>query len=525
MRVTAPGAVMERGLIFREVRITPALWLLALAIACGAASGQVALFQDFDSGSLDVAGSAIDLSSPSAPVITLDPRNTWATYPSYWWWAHFRAEGLQGATPTFRIPQQTSGLTAQHRWLYSYDQTNWAYFDHGSVSSGVYQFSNNAAFAQDSVYVAVMLPYPVSRTDAYVASIKTSPYVRPTASADADLIIGRTLGTAGGNYYDELGRGVPSQNLYGFKITDVATGGPKTKIVVMVGNHSGEMLSHFPVEGLVDTLLSDSPKMAALRQKAEFYIYPQVDPEGRHVGFYRTSPVNPATDHNRLWSGFYGRGDPQFNPEVIAVEEAMRVDTDGSVEYFLDFHSMWDLIEGYPYSNIALSNSEFMLHLADREAQFVAGTRMREFNSGYAQGWASLPFADGGLGAVYSGTPEFGMIVGQTPERLQEIGANFALAFYDTLAAGLPTCEPGDADGDGDVDDDDLSIVLANWGLAPQGEEACRVGDFTGNGMVNDSDLSVVLAHWTGALSPAVPEPATLTVVALGAVALLRRKR
>ena len=53
---------------FREVLVVPALWLVALAIACGAASGQVALFQDFDSGSLDVANSLINLSNPSAPV-------------------------------------------------------------------------------------------------------------------------------------------------------------------------------------------------------------------------------------------------------------------------------------------------------------------------------------------------------------------------------------------------------------------------------------------------------------------------
>ena len=514
---------------FPRALIAPALWLLMLAVACGAASGQVALFQDFDSGSLDVVRSSINLSDPSAPVITLDPRNTWANRSSYWWWVHFRAEGLQDATPTFRITQRTSGLRSEHRWLYSYDQTHWSYFDHGSAAGGVYQFSNNAAFTQDSVYVADMLPYPVARTEAHVASIRTSPYVHPTASANADLVIGQTPGTAGGDYYGnpyytELGGEVPSQNLYAFKITDAAANGPKTKIVVMVGNHSGEMLSHYAVEGMVDKLISNDAEMAALRQAAEFYVYPQVDPEGRYVGFYRTSPINPETDHNRLWSDFYGRGDPQFNPEVLAVEQAMRTDTDGGAEYFLDFHSTWETLEGYPYCNIALSESAFLLHLADREPEFVDGMRTDPLNSAYSQGWAALSPAEGGLGAVYTGTPEFGMKPGQTPERLREIGAGFALAFYDTLAAGLPDCDPGDADGDGDVDDDDLSVVLANWDAVVVGEETCRLGDFTGNGVVNDSDLSVVLDNWTGPLNPPVPEPATVVIFALGALALRQRR-
>ncbi len=105
MRATALGGATERGQMFRGVLIGRTLWLLTVVAACGIASGQVTLFQDFDSGSLDVAGSVINLSNPSAPVITLDPRNTWDGLPSNWWWVHFRADGLQGATPRFRITQ------------------------------------------------------------------------------------------------------------------------------------------------------------------------------------------------------------------------------------------------------------------------------------------------------------------------------------------------------------------------------------------------------------------------------------
>ena len=83
-----------------------------------------------------------------------------------------------------------------------------------------------------------------------------------------------------------------------------------------------------------------------------------------------------------------------------------------------------------------------------------------------------------------------------------------------------PVCNPGDADDDGDVDDDDLSLLLANWG----GDVDCTKGEFSGEAPVNDDDLSLLLANWTGAVTP-VPEPATMTLLALGAWAALARRR
>ena len=81
-----------------------------------------------------------------------------------------------------------------------------------------------------------------------------------------------------------------------------------------------------------------------------------------------------------------------------------------------------------------------------------------------------------------------------------------------------PSCAPGDANGDGEVDDDDLSLLLANWG----GTVDCTLGEFSGAPPVDDDDLSLLLANWTGA-GP-VPEPITLTMLAVGAAALIRRR-
>jgi len=70
-----------------------------------------------------------------------------------------------------------------------------------------------------------------------------------------------------------------------------------------------------------------------------------------------------------------------------------------------------------------------------------------------------------------------------------------------TGAAGVPLAADGvvefhvlagDATGDAATDDNDLSILLANWGTGTTTGE----GDFTGDGSVNDDDLSILLGGW-----------------------------
>jgi len=101
--------------------------------------------------------------------------------------------------------------------------------------------------------------------------------------------------------------------------------------------------------------------------------------------------------------------------------------------------------------------------------------------------------------------------------------------YHDTEAGSQPfvlplggACSPGDADGDSDVDDDDLSLLLDNWGSETA---TCAQGEFSDEPPVNDDDLSLLLANWTGPIAAAVPEPVTLAVLGLAAPALLRIRR
>jgi probable HAF family extracellular repeat protein len=84
---------------------------------------------------------------------------------------------------------------------------------------------------------------------------------------------------------------------------------------------------------------------------------------------------------------------------------------------------------------------------------------------------------------------------------------------------------PGDANGDGKVDINDLTIVLTNYGKTGQvWSQGSMDGDPTGT--VDINDLTIVLTDYGKTYSAsmgikAVPEPATLVLLAIGAIGLL----
>ena len=85
----------------------------------------------------------------------------------------------------------------------------------------------------------------------------------------------------------------------------------------------------------------------------------------------------------------------------------------------------------------------------------------------------------------------------------------------------------GDLNGDGFVGQIDLGYVLTYWGqTVAMGDPL--MGDPSGDGLVSQDDLDMVLADWGGGSPPAppsVPESATLSLLTLGGLALMRRKR
>jgi len=467
--------------------------------------GAIELFQDFDSGSLDVAASTIDGDN-----VYLVGRRTWTNSirKNNYRWVYFKASGVENLQPRFDISAASFlGNLRDHRYLYSYDQAQWHYFDHCYLEGGRYRFENYQPFTQDEIYVAYSLPYPLSRTHQHVAAIAQSPYVHPTLSGDGNLVVGQSPGGI-----DDLGRTIAPNDLYGFKIADPDASGEKARVLLASGNHPCETPGNHALEGMIDFLLGDAPEAVALRQLAEFYVYPQMNPDGRIAGYYRSTVENPDKDYNRYWH------DPTALADMTAVRNAMILDTDGEVDYLFDFHSMFG-----PWSRPAYfeaipgdADSPFALALAELEPGIRQS--LSDGHPGMLRIWGQ---SAAGLSAEHAYTPEFGCHPGVLEQRLDEMGTNYARALYCALVAELDRI-PGDATGDGLVDQADAQRLASNWG---QGNAAWAMGDFDSDAIVGPRDASILAAHW-GYEVP-VPEPATAgqLLLALPLALLLRRRR
>ena len=108
-----------------------------------------------------------------------------------------------------------------------------------------------------------------------------------------------------------------------------------------------------------------------------------------------------------------------------------------------------------------------------------------------------------------------GYLVGVELDDISDVGISLMLG-------GLA----GDVDGNGYVSGPDLTSVITNWGMTGASREQ---GDLDGDGTVAGADYTKVITYWGAGTPPpepgAIPEPATLGLLIMGGLAILRRRR
>jgi hypothetical protein len=518
--------------MFRPLRVAVA-FLMSLATA-QPALGQLTITGNFDHGSLKSWSGNLN-------AITLVGRDNY--YGSNKWrWMYAKAAGVLGAQPVFTINQNFAGDSTpgpheleEHEMVYSYDNEHWSFFDNNELvatNTDLFRFSNSTPFTQNEVYVAYAIPYSYGRSVAHTQSVLASPWAMPTTSGDENGVIGQSRA----NLIDELGRNVPALNLYAYQITNPATDSPTTakrKVGISTGLHAGETLGTHAFEGLVNWLISDDPRAARLRDVAEFFAYPVLNPTGRYAGMNRTTVGNLNRDPNGLWdssrwsSSTYGCNNnncQDIRESGLAMQADVFSTPGGGLDAFIDFHSTvpdYDNPTGLPHDfgfvDSEDSNADWWL-----EAQRLMDGNLIEYTTSGSGNYTTTGFARRVLDAEVEITVETQFTWERNVDYYHNLGKNFGIAFYNTWVAQAA----GDYTGDGVVDAGDYLLWRATLGHTGPGLQA----DGNQNDQVDAGDYDVWRTHFGQTARneasttvnfpriPSVPEPAAFGLLWLGCI-------
>lgn len=253
----------------------------------------------------------------------------------FYQWFNFRFEGEVGNHYTLNIINAgTASYTKgweDYQAVASYDRQHWfripTQYKDGKLSISL-------ELDCDAIQIAYFAPYSYERHLDLLSSAQLHP--------DVNL--------------EHLGLTLDGRDI---TLMKVGNGDPfKRNIWITARQHPGETMAEWLVEGLVNRLLdNDCPTAKALLDKANFYIVPNMNPDGSVRGHLRTNAI--GINLNREWQ----TPSLEKSPEVYHVVNKMQ---QTGVDLFYDVHGD----EGLPY--VFLAGCEGVPAYNDKLAQLQA---------------------------------------------------------------------------------------------------------------------------------------------------------
>lgn len=263
---------------------------------------------NFDAGNIEI----ISLSDPKNIQLAIRPD----VGGEFFQWFNFRLSAQVGEQYVLNILNASESAFpdgwVNYQAVASYDREYWfrlptSYHD-GKLTIEV-------DLEYDTIQIAYFAPYSYERHQDLLATVQSHPLV--------------TL--------EHLGQTLDERDLTLVKIASEAghnqannNQANKRSIWIIARQHPGETMAEWLIEGLLYSLLdSDNATSRALLDKANFYIVPNMNPDGSVRGHLRTNAV--GTNLNREWLN------PSLNksPEVYHVINKME---ETGVDLFYDVH-------------------------------------------------------------------------------------------------------------------------------------------------------------------------------------------
>lgn len=265
----------------------------------------------FDGGNIDVLDATV------ADNIRLNIRKD--NQSDFYQWFHFKVHSQANLTHCFKIENAADSAYVEgwdgYQAVASYDRENWfrvptSYADGQLVIEHVHE--------SEVVYYAYFAPYTYERHMDLLLSCQESHLCQ----------------------LEHLGETLDGRDMTLVKLSN-GSDEPKKRVWVIARQHPGETMAEWLVEGMLDRLLDeDEPVTSSLLNQADFYIVPNMNPDGGYRGHLRTNAV--GANLNREWQ----TPTMERSPEVYLVRDKM---LETGVDLFLDIHGD----EAIPYNFLA----------------------------------------------------------------------------------------------------------------------------------------------------------------------------